>query len=71
MVEAWPISDAFGHSTSHADIHLVDFVNNSIERGETPLTLFFDLKKLILQFILLFFAKTGMYRYKWIMLKMV
>ena len=29
----------------HAAIHLVDFVNNCLERGEIPLTVFFDFKK--------------------------
>ena len=38
-----------GHSTSHAAIHLVDFVNNCLERGEIPLTVFFYFKKLLIQ----------------------
>lgn len=34
-----------GHSTSHAAIHLVDFVNNCLVKGEIPLTVFFDFRK--------------------------
>ena len=33
------------HSTIHAAIHLVDFINICLEKGEIPITVFFDFKK--------------------------